>query len=197
MIHFVDIETLGLDPTRHTLFEIAVAQDWGEPTSFWIEPSPDELSRADSGALRLTDFYARRTKAQDRTSWGEMDDQISGWCHGDVHVNWGSRSGFAYALAAHLTDHIAGNCISFDALRIETWLRYHGTAPRWHYHLVDVEAYAAGVLGLEPPWKSKEISEALGVLVPVDQHQAAADVIWSQALYRGAKDFREAHFNVC
>ena len=55
---------------------------------------------------------------------------------------------------------------------------------RWHYHLVDVEALAAGKLGIAPPWKSDELSAALGVTITEDdRHTALGDAKWAMRIY--------------
>jgi hypothetical protein len=64
----------------------------------------------------------------------------------------------------------------------------------WDYHDFDVESYAAGRLGLAPPWSSFRLAGALGV--PRDAagepHSAMADAEWCvlvwEALHRAGPD---------
>jgi hypothetical protein len=57
----------------------------------------------------------------------------------------------------------------------------------WHYHLIDVENLVAGYLAargelIPPPWKSDQLSAAVGV-DPNDfgRHTAMGDVLWTRA----------------
>lgn len=199
-LHFVDTETFGLDPERHALFEIAVAPFTPKDTAydFWLEPSDSELARADAYALNLTRFYERRRELHDpdapttafAANYLHFETETLRWAREQPGrsqlVRFGERQYLAYWLAAHLDGNIAGNVISFDALRLERWIRGYGAAPRWHYHLVDVEAFVAGALGQAPPWSSEKLSEAVGVKPPGKGalHTALADAEWSRELFR-------------
>jgi hypothetical protein len=66
--------------------------------------------------------------------------------------------------------------------------------PSWHYHLIDVEALAVGYLAgrgsadlFHPsalPWKSDDLSAALGITVrDEDRHTALGDAKWARAIY--------------
>ena len=101
--------------------------------------------------------------------------------------------------------HLVGNVVSFDEERLAAiLLGHHFTAMPWHYHLIDVEALAAGYLrGLhdvvveygipvadpdsygatvvrqainhaQPRWNSEDLSAALGVTVPNDTDRHTA-----------------------
>lgn len=182
----VDVETTGLDPDRHEIWEVALyLPDKGgidelfttqtdaivhetEAAHHWfIQP---DLGKADAYALTLGKFYERfRT----RPYWLDLV----------------SASLFA-AKFEELTRgrHLVGNVVSFDEERLRKLLRANGACPGWHYHLVDVEAVAAGALGITPPWKSMDLSAALGVEVPSKEsaHGAARDVRWAWEMYVAA-----------
>lgn len=188
---FVDIETFGLDTERHAIFEIAMVDISGKAKAFFMEPGEKELAFATPEALNITRYYERRRELMEDDATPSIQ---TGEVASDLDVNpepllWvpvGARPLVANYIAETLVGHIAGNCISFDAERLSLWLRVHSAAPRWHYHLVDVEAVASGALGLLPPWKSDELSSALGVDVPKDQHTALADAQWSREMFLAA-----------
>jgi hypothetical protein len=95
---------------------------------------------------------------------------------------WLSASGPARTKA-----HFFGAVPSFDDLSLADLLHRSGmigSEPPWHYHLVDVEAYAAGHLGLLPPWNSKEITRQLG-LDPgaYAEHTAMGDAEWARDMF--------------
>lgn len=95
--------------------------------------------------------------------------------------------------------HIVGAVPNFDTEVLGNRMRAHGICPSWHYHLIDVEALAVGWLNgnatsfghkdrpLEvavPPWKSDDLSAALGVTVSEEgRHTAHGDARWARDLY--------------
>lgn len=83
--------------------------------------------------------------------------------------------------------HIVGAVPSFDTERLAKLLRRNGIEPEWHYHLIDVENIVVGYLAgrgelIPPPWKSDQLSAAVGVN-PDDynRHTAMGDVLWSMS----------------
>lgn len=106
--------------------------------------------------------------------------------------------------------HIVGAVPNFDTECLAAMLRRHGLCPTWHYHLIDIENLAVGYLhgvaaravdeaqewGESPdpalierqmslPWKSDDISRAIGVEPPSaeERHTAMGDAKWCQRLY--------------
>lgn len=86
--------------------------------------------------------------------------------------------------------HIVGAVPNFDTERIARQLLRPAHIPEpWHYHLIDVENLVVGFLAgrsmlMEPPWKSDDLSRAVGV--DPDQfarHTAMGDVRWAMAQY--------------
>lgn len=97
--------------------------------------------------------------------------------------------------------HIIGCVPNFDTEVLAAQMRAHGFCPSWHYHLIDVEALAIGWLSrkaaniaatdelsrafLAPPWKSEDLSRALGVEPPsgAERHTALGDARWARAIW--------------
>jgi DNA polymerase III alpha subunit (gram-positive type) len=169
---FIDIETTGLDPTRHEIWSIGLVVDHEGVTEEYQWYLPVTLATAEPMALKVGKFYDRHPSFNK-----DLKEKVS------------LPRPTARQLAV-LTDgaHLVGNVVSFDAGFLNLWMRSHGAAPTWHYHLVDCEALAAGKLGHEPPWKSQELSERLGVEVPgeEDRHSALADAHWARRIYYAA-----------
>jgi hypothetical protein len=84
-------------------------------------------------------------------------------------------------------------------------MRAHGILPSWHYHLICAENLAVGYLhgrrhgegadrewsnaiaDIGLPWKSDELSAALGVRISdEDRHTALGDAKWAMAVYDAA-----------
>ncbi len=154
----MDTETTGLDPDRHEIWEVGLIAADGKEHEWWL---PVDVSQADAYALTLSGYY---TRGQGRTS------KLSDFATEFRRLTMGC--------------HLAGAVISFDEERLRKLLRANGECPMWHYHLVDVEALAAGKLGVGPPWDSEQLSEMVGV-DPSEfvRHSAIGDARWAKAVY--------------
>lgn len=159
---FVDTETTGLDPDVHEIWEVALVVPGEQHRSRWLLPV--DLGRADPAALRIGRFHER---------WSDRHEDFT-------HLAMFARE-FAEATRGC---HLVGMVPSFDEERLRKLLRANGACPEWHYHLVDVEAMVAGLLGLQPPWDSNDLSLRVGVDPNVfDRHTAMGDVEWALAVY--------------
>ncbi len=192
---FVDCETTGLDPDQHEIWEVglivpvvgASADDDGWTEHVW--QLPVDLGKADPIALNIGRFHDRRTTETMLPMWRFAEEFV--------------------CLTRGL--HLVGACVSFDADRLWRLIRKAGECPMWHYHLIDVEALAAGWLagirsdaaGLpsgepsdaqmehrvnmdlaRPPWNSGDLSRAVGVDPDqFDRHTALGDARWAKAIY--------------
>ena len=103
--------------------------------------------------------------------------------------------------------HLVGAVPNFDAEVLGNRMRAHGICPSWHYHLIDIEALAAGWLHrhaavlenreatieeatalreiARPPWKSDDLTRALGVKPATEEerHTALGDARWAMRAY--------------
>lgn len=166
-IVFIDTETTGVDPRIHNVWEIGLIEIDGTEHSWLVSTDLLDISSADSTALRLTRFY-------DRTTIPPVGGQ--------------SSKGTIALEVARLTagKHLVGAVPSFDATFLTKFLYEAGLAPAWHYHLVDVEALAAGRLGLEPPWDSADLANRLNVPILDGKHTALGDARWAREMYYAA-----------
>lgn len=198
---FIDTETTGLDPDRHEVYEIGLIVRDSEPRHdqqfrWWL---PVDLTKADPVALKIGQFFDRRPD-ENRTWHGALQ-----WAPG----SGGREKGDVREVAATLMEltagaHLVGAVPSFDTAFLAPLLRAYGCCPAWHYHLVDVEALAAGYLAgkakaddllggevaeegidlAQPPWDSKDLSRAVGVAPEdFDRHTALGDARWARAIY--------------
>ena len=163
---FLDLETTGLDPDRHEIWDIGIINEDGKEWNPLIYPVHPET--ADPTSLRMNGYY-----------------DVFGSIGPKKGRHTSARKDIAAILAESLAGkHIVGAVPSFDAAFLERFLRAQGYAPAWHYHLVDVEAMAAGRLQLIPPWDSDNISRRLGVNPDLfERHTAIGDARWAKALY--------------
>jgi 3' exoribonuclease, RNase T-like len=189
-IVFLDTETTGVHPGRQ-VWEIGMIRRWSDgsqrETSFFVEV---DLSGADPFGLSVGRFYERHPLGRQITegasgtgaySRADAARKVATWTHGA---------------------HIAGAVPNFDTETLAPLLRSEGLIPAWHYHLIDVEALAAGWLNgfsrtqqaaenrnhmrelATPPWKSDDLSAALGVKVSEEErHTALGDAKWAMRIY--------------
>lgn len=159
---FIDCETTGLDPERHEIWEIGLLDANGHE---WRCTPEVDRGTADAVSLDIGEFYTR---------------------YPINALNLQMSRARAAREVERLTrgHHIAGAVISFDAAFLTRFLRANNATPGWHYHIIDVEAIAAGRLGLAPPWKSDELSRAVGVDPGMfERHTALGDALWARAIY--------------
>jgi DNA polymerase III epsilon subunit-like protein len=189
---FLDCETTGLRPQLgHVPYEIALIDEADAELTLWVDPSPDDLARADPDALRISRFYQRRPSPnrwlpkgvpgalEAPTSLRELASLEQPVCCSSV--------GAAFAVARLTAGaHLVAAAPAFDAGMLAELLGRHKLTPAWHYHLVDVEALAAGKLGRAPPWDSHALTADLGVPeTNGDQrHTALGDARWVRDVYR-------------
>ena len=195
-ICFIDTETTSQRHDRRAweIGIIARASDGTETEHHWfIDINDLDLGNADVMSLKIGRFYDRHPQARlDKDFAGpEVDDEL------DVlpEVETLTRG-----------VHLVGAVVSFDADVLSQRMRANGICPSWHYHVVDVEALAAGWLHrhaavlenreatieeatalrrlASPPWKSDDLSAALGITVSEeDRHTALGDAKFARAIY--------------
>lgn len=169
---FVDCETTGLDPERHEIWEVGLIVD-GKETVWQL---PVKLSRADPMALQVGRFHERHSQGLIAHHYPDVRELA------DFALDFGE---------ATYGRHLVGACVSFDAAFLSKLLRRQGVLPAWHYHLVDVEALAAGLRGIAPPWNSEELSHLVGVDPSAfERHTAIGDARWARTLYLAVIDRR-------
>ena len=131
----VDVETTGLEVSRHTTVEVAWWHLGTGQRGRFVPPHrvSEVLSNADVSALRVNRYI-------DRLADADQD-----------HDGSGARE---LADALHCNT-LAGSNPAFDARFLTSmFFDYEDCElaglPTWHHRLLDLSAYAAGVLGLPP-----------------------------------------------
>lgn len=173
-IVFIDTETTGLDPDRHEIWEVgAISLYQGE----WVEEHwflPVDESKADPFALDIGGYWERYPRY-----------------HKDPYAYITNLADFVREFA-YLTanKHLCGAIVSFDEQRLGKLLKANGVLPRWHYHIIDIEAMSVGWLAaaghrLSLPWKSDDVFELLNVppTPDEDKHTALGDARQVKAVF--------------
>ncbi len=168
---FLDTETTGLHPDR-LAWEVAIIRRGpGRPEARFHAFIDVPTYAAEPFALRVGRYYERHPAATGRGDAMPADEA--------------ARSIEAMTRGAQLV----GSNPAFDAATLDPMLRDAGLCPSWDYRLIDVVALAAGHLPRTrrpaPPWRSYELSEALGVPRPAADvaHTAMGDAEWTAAMY--------------
>ena len=196
-ICFVDTETTSRRPDRR-VWEIGiVVRDGGHDTEHvgFVDQADLDLGNADLMSLRIGRFHERHPQASGTERQGTAG-------RGAV-----LSEGQWMTELEKLTRgaHLVGAVVNFDAEVLAARMRAHGICPSWHYHLCDVEALAVGYLNGKArhyqdlgeqetarvllavtglPWKSDDLSAALGITVSEDErHTALGDARWAMAIY--------------
>jgi DNA polymerase III epsilon subunit-like protein len=182
---FVDTETTGLDVRRHHVWEIAVIlrePDAKDVETVW-QVRPD-LTEAEPKALEIGRYHERFV----------VPDGWDAACIVDGKPTFRlTLPEFLYDLQDTLSGGVLiGSNPAFDDRFLTALLQDHGRRIPWHYRPDDVVAMAAGWLyahgetaALGRPWRSWEISEAVGVPRPSGDvaHTALGDCRWARDLY--------------
>lgn len=164
---FLDIETLGLDIGQHAIWEIAYAVNDGPIISSFI---PHFKTPADPEALKVNNYEERIKNAVYVPDFGQ------------------------HFVAALTGSTVVGANPAFDTKFIELqFLRPRGleTTP-WHHRLLDIEAYAMGVLNLDTMPGLSTICETL-YITQKDKHTAAGDVETTRYVFNALKTLNNNH----
>lgn len=157
---FVDLETTGLDPAKHAVWEAAYAEGLDGPVKHGF--LTHDASTADPAAMFLNDYINRTKGANDLVAALQFEGEFKTVLQGATLV---------------------GANPAFDAAFLKArW----GDAP-WHYRLLDVEAYAMPILGYDSPKGLKDIYEdltSLGHEIYKPDHTARADVLCVRDCFR-------------
>lgn len=179
---FVDTETTGLDPECHQVWEVAAIEQDGTEHHWFLSVN---MADADPIALSIGGFH-------DRYPMGWNGPDLTRTNDLEFAVQFGRLTNGA---------HLCGAVPNFDEAFLRRLLRKTGFSPAWNYHLIDVEAMALGfiygcerhrrpeahpsTLGLALPWKSTDLSLAVGVDPPGEgeRHTALGDARWVKRMY--------------
>ncbi|MEV6219836.1 hypothetical protein [Nocardia sp. NPDC051833] len=206
-ICFLDTETDGVHPDRK-VWEIAMIRrdEQGErETSFFVDI---DLTTADPFGLKVGRYYDRHPMGRYLSG---VDSQPPR--HRESQTLYEASAALTVARWTHGA-HIVGAVPNFDTEVLAMLLRRNGHLPAWHYHLIDIENLAVGYLAgqrvagvfdqpadpeplavrarrlgsiaaINPPWKSDDLSDLIGVEPPseAERHTALGDARWAMRVY--------------
>lgn len=182
---FVDTETSGLDVRCHHVWEVAV---------ILREPNADDVELVWQVRPDLTEA---QPKALEIGRYSERFVVPDGWDACRVEDGLAVMPLEMDEFLAELQHTLHGGVLigsnpAFDDRFLTALVQDHKGESSWHYRPDDVVAMAAGWLyahgetgALARPWRSYEISEAVGVPRPTAEagHTALGDCRWARDLY--------------
>lgn len=173
---FLDTETTSLRHDRRAWDVAAIVRDpevGGDVEHSWLIDADDlDLGNADVMSLKIGKFYQRHPAANhglpEEAKWAVLDElEVL------ANVEYITRDAF-----------IVGAVPWFDTEVLGNRMRANGLCPSWHYHLIDVEALAAGALKLAPKWNFDSVLDAFGLTYDeADRHTALGDARMVRDLY--------------
>lgn len=173
---FIDTETTSLNRRTRQAWDVgylmrpagAATSDLDLSRQFFIDV---DLSEADPISLRIGGYFERHPAAS-------------------IPPLATSGSALSPADAAAKIERdtrgaiLVGAVPNFDEETLANLLYAHGLCPTWHYHLVDVETLAAGVLGMKPKWNFDVVLDAFGLTYDEkDRHTTLGDARMVRNLY--------------
>jgi DNA polymerase III epsilon subunit-like protein len=160
---FIDTETLGLDPERHELWEVAmIVREDGTDTEWVWQFEVRHLGDADPIALRINRYHERAWPdgftiddydcrvIQEKTNiylpWDQMTEE-------DKYTidSYKMRAWAQHFVKLTYDAHFFGIVPSFDEERLHTLVRNNNQTPMWHYQVHDVEDMAWAYLRATHP----------------------------------------------
>jgi oligoribonuclease (3'-5' exoribonuclease) len=146
----VDIETTGLDPQRHEVWEVACIPVDAPSHSFCYQ-LPATLNGAEATALEVGRFRSRYLEPK-------AGQAIQRWPSGAITIV--SLDEALKRIEQELQDaQLLGCSVHFDANFLAELLARGGRSALWHHRYLDLGSFAAGAWGAKHALSSKAMSD--------------------------------------
>ncbi|GAC1547099.1 MAG: hypothetical protein NVS2B17_31040 [Candidatus Velthaea sp.] len=174
---FVDLETTGLDHERDAITEMAWVYDHDEEDGITVTVEEHRYARYD-GFPSL--WSAAHTDALDPAPLSPSRGRRCARQPIEEILTAFFSQMLTLSRAGTRPIYLAGACPAFD----DRFLRKHFREVPYHYHVIDVEAQAMGVLGLPVPQSLGKLRAALGIAGENEHpHNALADALEARVIY--------------
>lgn len=189
----VDLETTGLVPGTHEVWEIGIVPVDSGREHMYFQFQPIELEESESTALQIGGFYDRfdwignPLYARDMLVEGVIkeEDEESEKPSGHKAITGAAEA--CWKIATELEGAtIMGLNPHFDAAHLRALLHKHGHARAWSHRFLDLGSFAAGAWGARGPLSGVAISERMEAhgIVNDELHNAYADARWNVDAYQ-------------
>ncbi|AHH20777.1 hypothetical protein NONO_c60010 [Nocardia nova SH22a] len=214
-IVFLDTETTGLHADRRAWEIAMIRRADGHDSAVTLQVTDVDLSSAELKGLQIGGFYERHHQAAPAADYkfAPLNPKHPYMGRTDIDAFVGTEADVAKVVEQVTRGaDIVGVVPNFDTETLAAMLRRHALCPSWNYHLIDVVPLAAGWLlgaaevsmcasddagephsetakarlaAAELPWKSDDLSRAVGIDPPSEEyrHTAMGDADWAKRLF--------------
>lgn len=197
----VDVETTGLIPGYHEVWEVALVPVDSGREHLYYQFQPTHLERAEAEALKIGGFYenfdwiADANYARDMLVEGVVkeEDEDTGAVtekpSGHKALTGGGEA--CWRIAKELEGAtLLGQNVHFDADHLEILLNKYGHAATWGHRYLDLGSYAAGAFGEKTVLSGRQVSDRMEDhgIVNESLHNAHADARWNVDAYHAILD---------
>lgn len=193
----VDVETTGLIPGYHEVWEVGVVPVDSGREHMHFQFQPTDLENSSPGALQIGNFYERfdwigdPRFARDMLVNGVIKDEEAGTETPSEHKAVTGAAEACWRISKELEGAtILGLNPHFDAAHLTVLLNKFGHAATWNHRFLDLGSYAAGAWGAKNVLSGKAVSdrmEAQGI-VNDEAHNGYADAKWNVDAYHAIRD---------
>lgn len=193
----VDVETTGLLPGYHEIWEIGVVPVDSGREHLYYQFQPAELEHAESPALQVGGFYENfdwigdPRLARDMLVEGVFKDEEEGTETPTGHKALTGAAEASFRIAQELEGAtIMGLNPHFDADHLEALLNKYGHAGAWSHRYLDLGSYAAGAWKAKGPLSGNAVAKRMEShgIVNDAAHNAYADAKWNVDAYHAIRD---------
>lgn len=193
----VDVETTGLEPEYHEVWEIGIVPVDSGREHMHYQFQPTDLEHANPAALQIGQFYERFVWlgdprfARDMLVDGVIRDEDAGTEVPSEHKAVTGAAEACWRIAKELEGAtIMGLNPHFDAAHLEVLLHKYGHAPTWKHRFLDLGSYAAGAWGAKNVLSGHSVAERMEAHGIVNDaiHNAYADARWNVDAYQAIQD---------
>lgn len=194
----VDLETTGLLPETHEVWEVGVVPLDSGRDHMHYQFQPTELESAEPAALGVGGFYDRfdwigdPRLARDMLVEGVIKDEEKGVEEPSGHKAVTGAAEAAWKIAKELEGAtlIGLNVGSFDAPFLAALLRKYGHSPTWSHRYLDLGSFAAGAWGAKHTLSGRALSDRLEKygIENRDAHNAYSDALWGVDAYNAIRE---------
>lgn len=189
----VDVETTGLTPGVHEVWEIGVVPIDSGREHMYYQFQPTDLENSEPTALQVGQFYERfdwignPLYARDMLVEGVIKDEEEETEKPSGHKALTGAAEACWRIAKELEGAtILGLNPHFDANHLGALLRAYGHAPSWKHRFLDLGSFAAGAWGARNVLSGKAVTERMEAhgIVNEAAHNAYADAKWNADAYQ-------------
>lgn len=193
----VDVETTGLIPGTHEVWEVGIVPVDSGREHMWYQFQPTELDKSEATALQIGGFYDRfdwiadPRFSRDMLVEGVIKDEDEGTespsgskaVTGAAEACWKIARELEGAVILGLNPH-------FDSMHLRALLQRYGHAKTWGHRFLDLGSYAAGAWGSKIPLSGKAVAERMEAhgIVNDELHNAYADARWNVDAYQAIRE---------